>query len=961
MATTISYPHTEDRLPNHPSFHPLPTQSLLTQTKAFLKRKYNPGPFTKVIPRIFPLLNLIKRGYSLTDTWIDALSGATLSTVLIPQSLSYCVLAGLKPQYGLYAAFFSGLIYWALGTTKELSVGPFALISILMGEMINAMYPDLDQMTQTDPIIGFSLRVTYIMTLTFCTGVWLVIMAVAKIGWIIDFVSSPAVNSLIMATALSVCASQLGSLFGVDTGQGSFLQCFIGLFKNIHKTNFLSLCIGIIGVIFLFLVDLYCQKKKLKVPLPSQIVLVVFVTLISALFNFHGNFNLSVVGDIPMGFISSTLPSFKLIFSNGSFLINGFLVAVVCFVISSSVSTQMADEHKYKVNFNSELFSLGICSLLGAFVNSYTSSASLSRTAVVNATKPPTNVWGLWSSLIVLLVILFMGPLLFHLPKAVLACVVIGSFRTQFLKYDQGWVLFKKSPVEGIVYFLTLFATLFISIQAGLIAAFVTSLLSVIIQISSYQPTFLLQVPSTQRFEHYHRFDLNPYYQYLDEIEGQGGLSKKKRPLGTKKNRRSEHFDDELYGLASPNDRVEGGYEQQLDDDSATTGSNTGSEGYTGFGVDNLNSPQTNNNINNTGQSAMNTVEMSNIGDIDESNNDKIYMDIIGVNQDPKVAVLHFGTNISFLNATPISDYITRYIEMHRQYYKTNANTPLLSDQVDNTVANNNNSQNVPTNSPAQNDFHLIAPQYLQTTLLDPFSNKTPQRSLKNSPEQYQSPFYNTHNRSISNLDNNIFGNDLNRPDSTRSSAQDNYNYHHGNHRDDPTHNDQYAGHDSNNSSHNSPPSFVFPPTSPSTSSSWSLLSNLQLKSFTALVYDTLQVYDTVKFNADLFSKYEFCIVLDSITGVDISGEAMLLKLQKQYPFVFFLFSRPSLSFLKFLLSNGRANGKNGVVGRWLPQSFLFNDVFLCTFYARYFLDMVQGAKQWASEHPEQIQIENGA
>lgn len=496
------YPASELDISRQPYIRPAPQPSLWASFSAFFRRKYRPQRLDYAIFTLFPCLDLLTSQYDFFSFTRDVLTGITLTVTLIPQSLAYVQLAGLPPQYGLYSAFIASIGYFLFGTTREISVGPFALASLIIGESLTSLVPSLGAPGSATYESTLPLRLEATMSLTFVTGVWFVLFAILQLGWLIDFISAPAIKALVFSNAIVAAISQIQVIFGVDiSGKGATTAFahLIACLSKIPQIHVFTCTIGIASIIALLFLDWYSKARQFRVAIPSQLLLVILMTLLSFLFSFHKTYHVEIIGSIPLGFPASSGPVMGFL-SRADFWAVGGLIAIICFVMSSSISMTLVAEHGYRVNYHMELFAFGFCSLVGAFFGSYTTAASLSRALIVNTTKPATRLWNVITAILLGAIIFVLAPVLSNLPLCILAAIVIASFRDQFLKWAQWYSILQVSPSDGIVYIIVCVVTCCIGIQAGVFAAFICSIFAQLLHQTTPSLQMLRLVPTTQRF-----------------------------------------------------------------------------------------------------------------------------------------------------------------------------------------------------------------------------------------------------------------------------------------------------------------------------------------------------------------------------------------------------------------------------------------------------------------------------
>ncbi|CAI9576811.1 unnamed protein product, partial [Staurois parvus] len=206
--------------------------------------------------------------------------------------------------------------------------------------------------------------------------------------------------------------SQLKYLFGVKTrrysGPLAVIYSLVSVLSNITMTNVTALIIGLICVVLLLgakeINDRF--KKKLPVPIPMEIIVVIISTGISAGLKFKESYDVDVVGNIPIGFRSPAFPDLSLF---SAVFVDALAIAIVGFSMTISMAKIFALKHGYAVSGNQELIALGMCNFIGSFFHTFAVTCSMSRSLVQESTGGNTQIAGLLSSFMVLLVILVIG------------------------------------------------------------------------------------------------------------------------------------------------------------------------------------------------------------------------------------------------------------------------------------------------------------------------------------------------------------------------------------------------------------------------------------------------------------------------------------------------------------------------------------------------------------------------
>ena len=238
----------------------------------------------------FPFLRFMP-GYDRSAFFRDAVTALTVSVILIPQSLAYTVLAGMPVRYGLFGSFMPPLIYAFLGGSKEVSIGPFALISLVLAQSVPQLIPGYNAMQAEDPDRAALASAEVIMALTLLMGLAFLAMALLQMGWIISLFSRPVMNAVTCAGAYVICTTQIATILQVKLApDATFPQAWAGIANGLPNAHILSCIIGFGGIIFLLFAEYLSRPPRFKIPPPTPLFLTIFMTLVSYLAGFKSKF-----------------------------------------------------------------------------------------------------------------------------------------------------------------------------------------------------------------------------------------------------------------------------------------------------------------------------------------------------------------------------------------------------------------------------------------------------------------------------------------------------------------------------------------------------------------------------------------------------------------------------------------------------------------------------------------------
>ena len=438
--------------------------------------------------RLFPILDWLPN-YKKSMLWGDAVSGITAGILAIAQGMAYAMIAGLPPVFGLYAALTPQIIYVLMGTSRQLSIGPVAMDSLIVAAGIGTLH-----------IVGVDQYIAAAIFLALFVGIIQVLLGTLKLGFLVNFLSKPVLNGFISATAIIIGFSQLKHLFRVDMMQTNKIQILLQeLVSNISETHFLSFGLGFFGIV---LIKVF---QKINKKIPAILIVVSLGTLFIYLTQWQ-LIGIKIVGDIPNGLPEFRVPNFN---KNQLFdlLPVAITLAVVGFTEAISIAKAIEEKHtEYEVDPNQELIAIGSGNIIGSFAQSYPSTASFSRSAIQDQGGAKSGIASLFSAGLVLLTLLFLTPLFYYLPIPILAAIIMVSiFGLIDFKYPMR--LWKKNRDESLAFFITFIITMFVGIPQGILFGLLFSLLTMIYRTSKPHIAILGKVKNTEYYKNIIRFE----------------------------------------------------------------------------------------------------------------------------------------------------------------------------------------------------------------------------------------------------------------------------------------------------------------------------------------------------------------------------------------------------------------------------------------------------------------------
>lgn len=393
----------------------------------------------------------------------DAMAGLTVALILIPQSMAYAQLAGLPAYIGLYASFLPVMIAALFGSSRQLGTGPVAVVSLMSAA---AMQPYAS--------LGVDTIVVYSALLALMIGIFQLSLGLLKLGILVDFLSHPVVLGFTNAGALIIATSQVPKLFGLKIKADQFehhYEFLIATVKALPDTSLITLVFGIFALSTLLIL------RKFAPRLPGVLITVAVTTILSWVIDYKG-LGGSIIGEIPQGLPSFTLPNVSLDFKTlSSLMMTAMVIGLIGFVEAISIAKAMASQTRQRLSANQELIGQGLANITSGLFSGYAVSGSFSRSAVNFSSGAMTGFSSVVTGILVALTLLFLTPLLYYLPQATLAAVIIMAV-INLIKIAPIKHAWKVEPHDGVVAVVTFVATLVFAphLDKGILLGVVLSL-----------------------------------------------------------------------------------------------------------------------------------------------------------------------------------------------------------------------------------------------------------------------------------------------------------------------------------------------------------------------------------------------------------------------------------------------------------------------------------------------------
>ncbi|KAK7488601.1 hypothetical protein BaRGS_00020218, partial [Batillaria attramentaria] len=465
--------------------------------------------FKGFLLQIFPFIRILRSYNIKTDLLADIISGLTVGIMHIPQGMAYGQLSTLPPVFGLYVSFFPVILYFFLGTSKHVSIGTFAVVSLMVGSVVDkglaAKGIELRTWNETVETNGnttfqildnsaevLQAKLHFAMAVTFAVGCVQLLLGCMRLGFLTVYLSDPLVSGFTTGAACHVFTSQIKHIFGVEIGRYygalKLVYSYRDFFVNIPTTNSVTLIASLVCIVLLVCVKEYINnnpkiKPKLKMPVPIELIVVVLGTVISYFVKLEETYKVKIVGEVPVGIPPPKVQQFTYI---TDVISDAIALGIVAFAISVSMAKILAKKHDYEIDSNQELVAYGVVNITCSFFSSFCAAASLSRSLVQEGVGGKTQSLGTYFE---------------SLPNCVLAAIIVVALKGMFKQFAELKRLWNISIIDFAVWLVTFVATVLLDVDLGLMVGVIFALLTVIIRSQRPYVCLLGQVQGTDLYK----------------------------------------------------------------------------------------------------------------------------------------------------------------------------------------------------------------------------------------------------------------------------------------------------------------------------------------------------------------------------------------------------------------------------------------------------------------------------
>lgn len=443
---------------------------------------------------MFPVLQWGK-SYTLKSFKSDVMAGLTLASLGIPQSIGYANLAKLDPQYGLYTSVVPPLIYAVMGTSREIAIGPVAVVSLLLSTMVQKV---------VDPAADPATYRTLVFTVTFLAGVFQVSFGLFRLGFLVDFLSHAAIVGFMAGAAIVIGLQQLKGLLGLSRFTNS--TDVVSVFKAVcsalhdpwHPGNFFIGCSFLIFILATrFIGRRYKKLFWLSAISPLLSVILSTAAVYATKADEHG---VKIIKNVHAGLNPSSAKQIQL---NGPYTTECAKIAIICAIIALTeaiaVGRSFASIRGYKLDGNKEMIAMGFSNVAGSLSSCYVATGSFSRTAVNFSAGARSTVSNIVMAATVFIALEFFMKLLYYTPMAVLASIILSAL-PGLIDIREACNIWKVDRMDFLICLGAFLGVLFQSVETGLGVALAISFAKIIIQSIRPQVEILGRLQGTNIF-----------------------------------------------------------------------------------------------------------------------------------------------------------------------------------------------------------------------------------------------------------------------------------------------------------------------------------------------------------------------------------------------------------------------------------------------------------------------------
>ncbi|KAG0453987.1 hypothetical protein HPP92_025291 [Vanilla planifolia] len=464
------------------------------------KNKPRSRQFMLGLQSLFPILKWGSE-YNFTKFKGDLIAGLTIASLCIPQDIGYSKLANLDPQYGLYSSFVPPLVYAVMGSSRDIAIGPVAVVSLLLGSLLQ---DEFDPKTNKEEYRRLAF------TATFFAGVTQAALGFLRLGFLVDFLSHAVIVGFMAGTAITIALQQLKGFLGIQnfTKKTDIISVMKSVWGSVHHGwNWETIVIGTAFLAFLMLAKYIGKKNRTLFWVPAIAPLISVILSTFFVYITHAEKKgVQIVREIKKGINPSSIHQ---IYFSGSNLAKGIKIGVISGMIALTeavaIGRTFSDLKDYQLDGNKEMVALGTMNIVGSMSSCYIATGSFSRSAVNYMAGCQTAVSNIVMSLIVFLTLELITPLFKYTPNAILSSIIINAV-IGLIDYDMAVLIWKIDKMDFVACMGAFFGVVFVNVEVGLLIAVSISFAKILLQVTRPRIALLGNLPQTSIYRNIQQY-----------------------------------------------------------------------------------------------------------------------------------------------------------------------------------------------------------------------------------------------------------------------------------------------------------------------------------------------------------------------------------------------------------------------------------------------------------------------
>ena len=412
----------------------------------------------------------------------DMMAGLTGAIVVLPQGVAFATIAGMPPEYGLYAGMVPAIVAALFGSSWHLVSGPTTAASIVLFSSLS-MYAEPGSMDY----------VALALTLTFMVGAIELALGLARMGALVNFISHSVITGFTAGAAILIASKQLKNFFGVPIERGGHLHdILIQFWHQLPNINPYVTTVAFITLLSGLAVQRWFPR------LPYLIIAMIFGSLVALLLN--AMFGADTTAIATVGALPQTLPPLSAPNLSLDAIKNlaPTALAVTLFALTEAVSIgrSLGARSGQRIDGNQEFIGQGLSNLTGSFFSGYVATGSFNRSGLNYQAGAKTPLAAMFAGLLLIVIVLMVAPLAAYLPNAAMAGILF-LVAWGLIDFKEIGHILKASRRETAIMGVTLFGALFLELEFSIFAGVLLSLVLYLMRVS--RPRIVSRVPDPNK------------------------------------------------------------------------------------------------------------------------------------------------------------------------------------------------------------------------------------------------------------------------------------------------------------------------------------------------------------------------------------------------------------------------------------------------------------------------------